>query len=250
MINAVLGWRGALGGVSLGLLLRFLVVLQSSASHPYPQNIDGDGDTVVDPHSHVKSMTEFSTDRLCAIVLEGNVDQPTMLGRIKATLLGDNPAEDWNGLRGGKVAFAAATEPCNITSAVVQIEYWVLDNACGVANPLNLSCAFPNSVPVQNPLTGHQEFVRFKVIFDPAHATGTEFDRYIINHETGHVLGLEDGGPQNPSGVATPCTGSVMHIYGCDNWGPWPTAEDRASVESLIPASGGGSPGGGSKGFF
>lgn len=50
---------------------------------------------------------------------------------------------------------------------------------------------------------------------------------YIINHETGHILGLPDG-----DGT---CPGSIMHSkdYGCSNGYPsWPYEADKNTVNS------------------
>lgn len=55
---------------------------------------------------------------------------------------------------------------------------------------------------------------------------GTAYD-YLVNHETGHALGLLDG-----NGT---CPGSIMHSadYGCGNGYPdWPTSIDKTTVNN------------------
>jgi hypothetical protein len=61
--------------------------------------------------------------------------------------------------------------------------------------------------------------------------------RHMTNHELGHLLDLEDGGPDAPDGP-TPCevngTPSIMHSYGCPDL-DFPSWLDRAVVEASIP---------------
>lgn len=60
---------------------------------------------------------------------------------------------------------------------------------------------------------------------------------YLVSHEVGHALGLDDGEPND-------CPPSIMHYDGCTR-PDWPTAQDIVSVQSLQPIALGGSSGGG-----
>jgi hypothetical protein len=74
----------------------------------------------------------------------------------------------------------------------------------------------------------------------------------LVNHEVGHVFGLDDGGPGAPRPAwpdGDPCLDSIMHSYGCSNnqGREWPTDYDLNSVQyTVVPGGGGG--GGGTKG--
>ena len=152
----------------------------------------------------------------------------------------------------GRILFGGM-EGC-LVECRAEIRMFIDEFGCGDPGPppVYKSCVDPPIQTTINPVTGHREVEIWQVRFATPHLEGSLW-RHFINHETGHVLGLCDGGPDAP----TPqfgceddlehlkCTepDSVMHTHGCAHV-PWPSADDRASVESLIPAGSSGGPGG------
>lgn len=241
---AVARWPAvvAIGGL-LGVLAR-LYAPSADANH------------IWQPHNHVATINTFNPEDFCVWLEEddyGNVlstmDFTTAWSRIHDTLTIDNPSENWNVLQGGKVQWiGGGPTPCDEqpSRTFFDIEYWVRDDTTG---PIpqgcgGTSCAWPHGDYTYDPLVDHSEYQYYTVRFKTAHINHADPGgaykpwHHAINHETGHVLGLKDPDyigdcPESQGGEA-----SVMHsqfYYGCTVNLEWPSASDRASVQSEIP---------------
>ncbi|HEY0641536.1 MAG TPA: hypothetical protein VGD67_28235 [Pseudonocardiaceae bacterium] len=161
-----------------------------------------------------------------------------VLNEVRNTLIVENTAWNWDLKRGGKVDFRTVYTPCRDlnsgtvpTRNEVEIEYHVEDTittapaACG-----GTSCAAPAGPSWAGPL-GRTEYTWYNVwLRGSLIKAGGDTRRHVVNHETGHVLGLRDGDGSCPS--------SIMHpsYYGCPGNGnpAWPTALDHETVNRLI----------------
>ncbi len=247
--TAVVWFASVVVGVLLGIATRWLMPVQVEADHPKI------------PDNHLGTINTFAVDNFCVWLEDSTMSFGTALNRVSGTLLDDN---GWDGLKGGRVLFSGGSTPCvdDPNRINIEIEYWVKDDTSGT-NCGGFSCAWflPGDV-YEDPISGHVEFRYGYVRFVTAHINGSLIlAHHVVNHETGHILGLCDGGPDatDPANVFLGCTldadhfncvDSVMHsqAYGCSNR-EWPTSLDRAAVESLIPGGvvGGG---GGMKGCY
>lgn len=172
-----------------------------------------------------------------------------------------NPGIDWDNFASGRVDFTLldGTKNClDLTNrGPIDVEYWLFGpydvtphsdiddqrDACSKTwdagepdRPFIPACAIP--LYGYDNLDGtppHKDFAYYRVAIDQWAVTGPygghpEQQRYRnnINHETGHVLGLNDCG-----GVIgqPPCNSdSIMHS---STWYNNPTAADRTSVTSI-----------------
>jgi hypothetical protein len=149
----------------------------------------------------------------------------TAFTRVRNTLYIDNPSEDWDGLAGNKIYFVPVSQPCNQAScrACINIEYWVRSTGCN-----GVSCQWFTSY--YNSHDGANDYLYAYVRFKTSHISGsTALYRHVINHETGHILGLKD---PNYTGH---CMTSVMHsiYYGCSSNLQWPSSGDRSKVTNI-----------------
>jgi hypothetical protein len=219
-------------GILLVLLGAFLVAplrgLKGgvSASHPWS------------PHIHLGSINVGDSESFCVLIRDGSMPLSTAYSRVKATLTTDNPAEDWHGLDPvGRVSFlgnngvSCDQDPNRLG---IRIEFSVGNFGCPILNDPNVSCVHLFD-RYYDTISGHEERRYADVYLKTSHVNGSAaLYRHVINHETGHVLGLRDG-----DGT---CPDSIMHsiYYGCSVNREWPSAGDRSSVQSLLPATGGG----------
>jgi len=232
-------WLARAGiGVMLGILLRLLSVSQLESSHPFPVE-NGQ-------HKHLLSMTNHDPELICADVTDGTMPQPDAFNRIWNTLTQANQAEGWHGLGGARVGFSADARPCSQIGSGPKIRYFVDIDGTGDLQFPNRADNFDRWF---NGLTDHDEY-RYWIVtlraadlqLDPEDG-GIYTYRYLVNHETGHVLGLQDGG--------APCPESIMHdtFRGCSVNRDWPSVSDRMSVQAMIPSGFGSGGGGGAKAF-
>jgi len=129
--------------------------------------------------------------------------------------------------------FAHWNNPCQLLPAAerdpITIEYRMFDNNTGNCGAVICNVAIGTS-PYTDDL-GHQG-MRFYLVYLYAPYTAGEviagYYRHQVNHETGHTMGLDDGG--------APCPDSVMHtsFYGCGQDRPYPSAGDTASETNRI----------------
>jgi len=174
---------------------------------------------------HLAYMHDTNAEDFCALIEDGSIGLNTAATRIRATLHQDDASHDWDGLAVNKVFFIAVslTIPCNqlANRANIQIEYWVHSSGCG-----GVSCQWFTSPTISH--NGRQDYLYAYVRFKTSHISGSTFlYHHVINHETGHILGLADP----PYGD---CKVSVMHSahYGCTDR-EWPQSGDRVLVTDI-----------------
>jgi hypothetical protein len=233
-------------GVLAAVLLRFLILSGSDAYHPNPRlGPDEDGDTIPDRHKHLLSMTNTTLDKYCVNRGQGsNWSVTAYYNRIRNVLeLGDSQ-QRWDGL--GKLGEArvelagVVTGPPCETGTHIFVTITTNSGPCEAGE----SCAFPGTTWDFNPLTGHEEARYYTVLLQPNHIEDNGFHPHIINHEFGHVFGLDDGAGPND------CPDSVMHDtgYGCDVDRQYASDLDLLSAQHMIPSALGGGGGGGGRG--
>lgn len=125
------------------------------------------------------------------------------------------------------------SNPCQLLPPAerdpITIEYWLFDNNSAQCGSVTASCAFGSGLYTDD--MGHSAY-RFYYLYLYAPYTVGEvipgYYRHQVNHETGHAMGLDDGG--------APCPDSVMHTtaYGCAQDRPFPSAGDTSSEVTRI----------------
>ncbi len=222
-------WAARLAaGILLGLTARALAPHQSS-----------EGSHHKDPLQCLESMTTVEWEQVCTwvdIPDPPEIDPGVAIARVNDTLYGQ--PQSWHGLGDDRIYFVGTDVDCRHDIKFHEIEYRVRETTdCDIPTA---SCA--------NPIGPYadQEFESYDVEIYVWSLVDPDLYQFVINHETGHVFGLA----HNPSGLSS-CPGdSIMHLIDpCLNpptdvsTYPWPSADDRASVEALMPPlTGGGSP--------
>ena len=225
-------------GLAAGLLLRAFMAADSFASHRNP--------VVSGVHSHLKSMTGFTTENYCVDVgFAPPMAHADALARVAGPLRLDDPSNDWNGLKGGRVAFGQRENQCSQPpgSAGIELKYFVQNStSCSFrAEPRpQSSCPIGDGEPRFNNVTGHREFDSFTILLFAPDLQNNGFYHHLVNHETGHALGLQDGGTiETADPGPIPCQDSIMHdmYHGCTVNYDYPTASDRVAVSEMIPVA-------------
>lgn len=178
------------------------------------------------------------TEQYCVEDRYTSASYEYVLHEVRNTLIVENTSYNWDMKRGGKTDFRTVWVPCRQlnsgttpTRNDVEIEYHVEDTVvtapswCG-----GTSCAAPAGPSWSGPL-GRVEYTWYNVwLRGTLIKQGGDVRRHVVNHETGHVLGLADG--------TGSCPYSIMHpsYYGCPGNGnpPWPTGLDHDTVNRLI----------------
>lgn len=220
------------GGVNLALLavlawlpMGFAAVGTVSANHP--------------TGFYLASMRSIGqTEQYCVEDINTYLAYDYVLNEVRNTLVVENTAYNWDLKRSGATDFRTVYTACrnlnNSTSPTrneVEIEYNVEDTvvtapaSCG-----GTSCAAPAGATWYGPY-GRIEYQWYNVwLKGNLIASGGDTRRHVVNHETGHVLGLADGDDS--------CPYSIMHpsYYGCPGNGnpAWPSDGDHATVNRLI----------------
>ena len=228
-------WLDAALIISMGMLFILSAALvqnrRATAYHPH------------NPGVHLLSQHSGANEEFC-VWIEGPsyLTHSSAFYAINDTLYLDNQSEDWDTLAWDGNAWRvfwdplnSEYEPCypNRYGAYFDAQYRIQNDqsshGCGQYN-----CVYQMD-PVSGPL-GHQDFNWFLVYLrsDGVRSVGGVVNRHAINHETGHVLGLQDGGPLAP-GYDRTCTQSIMHsaAYGCGVNYLWPQPDDRFNVDYI-----------------
>lgn len=185
--------------------------------------------------------------------------------RVNATLTWENPDQDWHGLNNWKIEFEdpyavygrscealRGFEPFPYTEA--EIRYRVRDDEhipdiCRDRQGRPYSCAARDEIEGMS-WNNEVEWQYFNVFLrtDPMQGddpwqNNPDRRRHPINHETGHVFGLDDGGPLAEDSPDKSCPQSIMHpdYYGCDGQMgrpyvppyPWPQGIDFTTVTNI-----------------
>lgn len=168
------------------------------------------------------------------------IDFETALNRIYGTLAFHRPDEDWHEFYAGHITFELIYgQHCDLITDVpwgeIELRYYV-------QAPDRLFCA-PDSCAIRggdqwvDEPTGRVEWTKFNVYLKDESLAGDEVRyRHLVNHETGHIFGLDDPRP----GCDGQAVDSVMHPeyppYECQNGErrPYPTYLDFGTVRELI----------------
>jgi len=213
-------------GASLGMAARIIAPL-AEAEHSH------------DPHYHLGSILRYEDpETTCAKVLDGSASQEAVVAALRDVL--DNPshaAYDWDGTQFVTFRGQVMANECPQRSPQEHIRQYIYVTK---TPPCPGSGCQTLWFPYDDPLSGHSgigmpEYQASEVYIRTGYLTPD-----VINHEVGHSLGLCDGGPSLPqwdscahSGIGDLCTGSVMHVHGCNNGSDWPTDADRFAVSAL-----------------
>ncbi|CAJ1000780.1 hypothetical protein ACT91Q_06155 [Brevibacillus thermoruber] len=203
------------------MCLLFVMLFQggASASHPY------------DPKRHIESTHYNSVDEyFCIQEAVSSIDIADAYDRFKEVLYSRN----YDGLGNDRIYFLKAgsgDKNCSELSSSeledVKIRYYIKDDTSSNCGSSSYSCvARAGSVFVD----GHYHYDYGMVYLRTKDYTSD----HTINHETGHILGLIDGGPNAP--YPSSCGQSIMHskAYGCSTNYANPTADDLESIENEI----------------
>lgn len=210
------------------------------------------------------------SERIC--VISSPVNQHITAGTFRSTVrdkllrlnnAGTQNPSNWDGLAAGRISMdlplfggtvsPTASEPvqCNQLTQTernaVPIEIYLAHDVTRVDNGFgqspctsfagNQACT-RNTIPIYNATVNHTDLAYSYVWFpEAALYTSTHAEvanpQWVISHEFGHVLGLNDGNGDN-------CLGSVMHAgkgeCGIDPSILWPSRADRVSVLNIAGA--------------
>lgn len=222
----------AVAAVALvGAVLFALSAHQAGAYHPH-----------YNPPIHTTTQHFTSAyEEFCVWVVDGSMAHTDALNSIRNILYIINQSEDWDLLAyEPSVSFwrvywiALTNDPCypNQYGAYFDVQYrirsdsWVpyVGSWCGNANCVG------GYNPTWNPAFGHYDYSLMIVFMRTLYVNNL----HAVNHETGHVLGLMDGGPLSGT-YDTTCSQSIMHsvAYGCPINYAWPQFNDRFNVEYI-----------------
>jgi hypothetical protein len=201
--------------LSVGLSVRFTGVEKAQAHHPHSW------------HNHISTVhSNVYHEDFCVQVYSGHHGHQTVLDAFRNTYFYDNYPASWDGLSSNRIYFDPYYQPCDSYSQDIrnQIEifnYVQIGGNGGTAYTELLGYYYE---------AGHESREYARVWYKPEHFDHDWLRRHVINHETGHVLGLKD-----PDYYGH-CMGdvSVMHStfrdYGCRYDREWPTWYDHDSV--------------------
>jgi hypothetical protein len=156
---------------------------------------------------------------------------------LNETLVNLEDYKIWDGTGDWRIDLRAAQYNCtaydSATRNTIEIEVhyaWDWSAKCGGSTGY-YNCVVHDK-PVWNPTYGHNDS-RWAYVY-LVFSSGGELSskgRAFINHEFGHVFGLQDAGDCSPP--------SLMHSalvgYGCTNWmNPYPSIADFGSVVAVM----------------
>ncbi len=256
---------GAAIGLCVGVVTRVLTADPSEGSHPLwaPWRVPG----------HLDTLNTYEDERICVVIDESvtEIDLDEARRLVMESLTWANPDEDWDGLNYGKVHFVLVganpyfPDYCASREIEIYIQHEISPPCSSGAD----GCAYRIN-PYPDPNSGHDQYEDIYPEWKKGiiHLDADDFltaseQHHLVNHEVGHILGFQDGGPSNPLSptplpsspsptpfpVPLPTTTpdpmscsppSIMHSYGCSDL-EFPSFEDRFALERHIPDSGAGS---------
>lgn len=188
--------------ILIGLIFILMLPEISYAHHPYS------------PKRHMTSThSTINHEYFCADVKESSVSISSAYNELKRILYNRN----YDGLAGNKIYLVASNTNLNCSDMSASIlngyylRYYIEANTQPRCDGTS-SCIVRYGPTQQS--DGHTHYAYAVVTI--REQTWNNLREYIVNHETGHFLGLRDG-----SGSSN-CPGSIMHSkdYGCSNGYP------------------------------
>lgn len=167
----------------------------------------------------------------CADSQTASMSADTAGVRVRDSLVVGSP--HWDGTGNWRMDLWKAPSRCTAYSDRnwIEFEYRVADNWSGTCGGgyAQYSCV-AHYTPIYTSQYNHYHYTWDNSFLVVTHMDGdyTEY-REVINHESGHLYGLLDGGGD--------CPGSLMHNrwYGCSNWPNWyPSTGDFNSVVAIM----------------
>lgn len=214
---------GSVVGLAIGVVLLRLLAPTAEASHPWLS------------HTHLVTIHSASElEEYCVQVDPPNTVHFNQMSQlIREALWLNNPSESWDGLAERRIWFWPGTGlQCDqdaVGRARSEIEYRLITNC-------TFSRAWMDGTYIDDSLNGG--WTKAQIRLCDWNLRNAFIAHHTINHETGHALGLNDGGPTieptDPGVRDKTCSISIMHsgAYGCTDL-EWPTSSDRHCVVRL-----------------
>jgi len=234
--------RRRLGALAAGLLAAAALTV---AGHPVAQahhaHSGGSQPHLNDMHTWTP-YEGIEDEHFCVQVFSGSTHAAALAAVKRALYSTGRPSWDLattsDGATNARVDIRAKPSPCtsypSAERSKIDFEYHVRSSNASIA-----ACAYSDDIScvefdrsIRSPSGSHYDFEWAYVYLDSDHLDSDQ----LINHETGHVLGLMDGGPRGGT-WDTSCSVSLMHLpyYGCPNNNfSKPTDNDIRSVRTVI----------------
>lgn len=150
---------------------------------------------------HPGPPSEEPDEDWCTNTVNSTMGHSTAQTKVRKTLMEDAPAQDWHGAAGGLIYFDEHATPCNAMDAEeragIEFRYKIYDDTDALCN--GVSCQMRFGLMTNTDHDDGLDYTYAELYIKQAHITGTQAAmHHVISHETGHDLGLCDGGDNPP----------------------------------------------------